>query len=488
MSQAQAYSNSLKQASLNVVRQSARSVLSGQTYPQQVGFQTLGAGASAVVRPYGKRGDMQDSIWGFSHKIDYINHFSKPEYGWDAVNSISKVSVAVGSFFEEHLHMFVQFDRAQLPNNIVIKETSKGKAQLTATDLIGHMLVFDRFKDNIDVTSLLQTFEGDCPCIVINKSGSIKGILMRRLVPLTTEHIQDLQGLSLKEKSLVFSHVWKFASGLLTQLPHGNCLVHRDIRALSTTTFLSGNMVYDPSARRIIVVDYDSVRVHPSITDDMYVCTSLFVKFAETIQLDIFAPQKITNETDAAQLELFLYYECLKSILPLIQDYNDEQEIIDARWYQLLHFIADNMSRESGCINGNSIFDRSSVKLLEIFVDDKMMQQIQVRLMTNCRMVAISLFLYLQVFRHILRERYEQELSASQSNASGVLAFHCFPRESKIIVKYQNTMMVYKKDPTNAIIDLLVSSNVQNKQNTQKGGVKARTHTSTRRRKPQSQL
>lgn len=404
------------------------------------------------MRLYGNTEDLGDTIWGFSYKINYIKQLLKPQFQYNDMD------VDADAFVAEHSHMLVQFDMSQLPSDVVIKEVSSGKVSTRATDVIGHCLVFDRFKHNLAVTSLLQTADGNCPCVVINNAGKVKGLLMRRLIPLRQHHIEHLQGLSVKDKSMVYSHVWKFASGLLLPITHGRCLQHVDIRALSGGEFMSGNMVYDPSSNKIIVVDYDSVTIADSSVDDMNTCLSLYRNFATTIQLDMGNPSIL----DPTQTDLFLHLSCLSSAISIIRlfslDENGLYVTVDKRWYQVLSLMAENISMESGCIDGNPIFEKSSVKTLEIFVDDTVLRRIDVRLMKNCRMVAITLFLYLKVFIDIARSRSlaQAQAQARASGISGRLSFHCFPRAGKISIRFQNHEKLYAK--ADAVIELLLSS------------------------------
>lgn len=425
-------SQNSRHASLPSSRQASRQVAT------QVQQAALGSGVFGVVRPYRQRADASDSIRGLSAGLDAINYLQRPEF-----ESQEWKEISIEDFLTTHSHMFTQFDKSQLPENLVIKIFNGADASI----VVALLLLFDRFQNNMDVTSLPQTPLGDCPCIVFDKNGAFKGVLMRRLLPVTDQVIKYMQSSSTEEKRLAFSHVWDFANGLLAPISADKCLHHGDIHF--------NNFAFDTHTSKFIVIDYDRISVVGTAwaEGDLKLIMTEFEIFARDVNLFLTIPKSrvfvMPSNLDEERMDMFLHYSCIKVTLSAINEYNSSEDIdaVDPKWHRLLRMLLGNMSRDSGCSNGYPVFDKSSVEYLEVHVNDQTVNKLEIKSIQNCRLLTVTLFLYLKVFiqQKTLQDRWDN-----------CLFLFCDPINSCIDIKYGATQVKYKK--ADSVIEVLLTS------------------------------
>lgn len=422
----------------------------------------IGEGAAGIVRPYGRNTDRADTVLGFSYSINSIKYFQRPEF-----NRSLWLDQSVEDIVANHSHLFTQFAKSDLPTSPLVIKTFKMQP-MTSFSVMGFLLLFDRFKDNMDATLLPTTPQGHCPCMAFSKDGTFKGMLMRRLEEPTMRHMREIQSYSTEAKSLVFSQVWKFVDTLLIPTSRDKCLRHGDIKALSdTTAILSGNVMYDPNARKIIVVDYDPINIADTSTDDVKVCMDLFKTFATQVKLDISMPKQssisMQSNLDLAQMDIFLNVSCINSVLSIMHalEFKDDYDAalgIDHRWLRLLRMLVRNISGDSGCGHVNPVFDKSSVKHLEIYVGERMVRKIEIRLIDDCRLMMVALLLYFKIFNKVFNQTALSQTFPNTNSRHNLdydcLSLFCDPHTSNIRIKYRQNEVTYSK--TGAVIEVLL--------------------------------
>lgn len=434
--QKQKQTQALRMQQSSLVQQTS---LVQQSYPQKP---NVGTGASGTVRSYGRKSDMNDNIWGFAYSTNHLQLLQDPQY---------HLQQSADSFFKANPHLFIHFDKPFANTKaLVVKMYSR---ELAVSDVVGHMIAFDRFKNDISLTSLLQTPDGNCPCLVVN-NGSIKGVLMRGLVPFTTEIISEIRSTySYHEKFLVYLPVWRFVSTMWTMISGTWCVSHGDMfPGMGNRGPLSDNVLFDPIARNLIVVDYDTmhftdISVRYCIAeDDLFQGKSLFEKYARHVHLDINSPKpsSVQQPMHLDQMDLFIHLQCIFLAKESLESSFEPRHRL--KWFKLLRLLFKSVANDSGCINIRPVFDKM---VLEIQLGDQTVLEVQTSTIINCRLLLLTLFFYFKILQS----------SDECDTTSKRLILHVLPDRSEIVISFVGCQRVIRNS---AIIEVLMGALTQN--------------------------